>query len=60
MSKKNRDDEEWWRKHFPTVSARAAADKAIDALSVDLPMSAYIDAWIAAYKAAGGTRPLKP
>jgi hypothetical protein len=57
MSKKNRDDEEWWRKHFPTVSARAAADKAIDAMDVKCSMSDFLDAWVAAYRRAGGVTP---
>lgn len=34
---------------FPNASARRAADKAIDALTVSLPMSAFLDAWEAAY-----------
>lgn len=39
---------------FPTKKARAIADKAIDDMSNNDPMTAYIDAWIAIYKAAGG------
>ena len=37
-----------------TKHAHEAADKAIDALPETEPMSAYIDAWLAAYRAAGG------
>jgi len=57
-AKKLQDAEaRWWRDHFPTVSARQAADAAVDALPVTSPMSTFIDAWIAAYVAAGGVRP---
>jgi hypothetical protein len=56
--KKMQDAEaRWWREHFPTVSARQAADAAVDALPVSAPMSEYIDRWIAAYTAASGRRP---
>jgi hypothetical protein len=50
-------EEKWWREHFPTVSARQAADAAVDALPVSAPMREYIDVWIAEYTAAGGRRP---
>lgn len=39
---------------FLTKRARDEADKAIDALSVEEPMTVYIDVWLAAYRAAGG------
>lgn len=39
---------------FPTKRARDEADKAIDALSVEEPMTVYIDVWLATYRAAGG------
>ena len=52
-----KDEYRWWREHFPTIAARNAADEAIDKLPVTAPMSEYIDAWIAAYMAAGGRRP---
>lgn len=55
--KKAEDEAEFWRRRFPTIAARAAADEAIDALSVSLPMSAYFDEWIRAYRAAGGKEP---
>jgi hypothetical protein len=48
----------WWREHFPTPGARDAADKTIDELSIELPMSKFIDTWIEAYVAAGGKTPL--
>lgn len=47
-------DDRWFAKWFPTAGARAEADKAIDALPVSEPMSAFLDAWIAAYRKAGG------
>jgi hypothetical protein len=47
---------QWWTQHFPDAQARTAADQAIDALDTKLPMSAFIDAWIAAYVAAGGAK----
>lgn len=34
---------------FPNALARMDADKAIDTLSVDEPMSIYLDAWENAY-----------
>lgn len=39
---------------FPTKLARDAADAACDALSPTEPMTAYVDAWLGAYRAAGG------
>jgi hypothetical protein len=47
-------DEAWLRRHYPTRHAREAADVAIDALPNEATMAAHIDAWIAAYRAAGG------
>lgn len=51
---KKQDEAAWFREHFPTQHARDVADQAIDKLALSEPMSAYIDAWIAAYKQAGG------
>jgi hypothetical protein len=51
------DERRWWDRHFPNARARTAADEAIDALDPALPMTAFIDAWIAAYRAAGGHAP---
>ena len=51
-----------WRveDRFPTRSARKFADEAIDELPESAPMSAFIDAWLAAYKKAGGIdKPVK-
>jgi hypothetical protein len=56
MSKK---DDEWFAKNFPSAHARSDADKVIDKLDPNLPMTAFIDAWIAAYIAAGGRTTLK-
>jgi hypothetical protein len=39
-------EETWWKKNFPNVQARAAADQAIDELDVGEPMSRFIDTWI--------------
>lgn len=36
------------------------ADKAIDTLSVDEPMSIYLDAWEAAYFKTAGDSPFRP
>lgn len=44
----------WMNRHFPNYKAREAADEAIDEISVDQPMHVFLDAWIAAYKKAGG------
>lgn len=57
MAKKPEDEAHFWKRRFPTASARAAADKAIDALDVHLPMSTFLDEWIRAYRAAGGKEP---
>lgn len=42
------------RERFPSARARDAADDAVDTLDAHAPMSAYVDTWIAAYRAAGG------
>jgi hypothetical protein len=54
--KKVKDDAAWWAANFPTAHARAAADKVIDELDPTLPMTTFLDTWIAAYVAAGGRR----
>ena len=46
-------------RNFPSQHARVLADRAIDQLDVTLPMTTYLDVWIAAYIAAGGKTPLK-
>jgi hypothetical protein len=51
-----KDEAAWWAENFPTAHARAEADKAVDALNERLPMTAFIDTWIAAYRKAGGRR----
>lgn len=56
-SKHKSDPAKWWRDNFPNVNARDAADKVVDEMDTRLPMEAFIDAWLAAYKAAGGVRP---
>lgn len=50
-------DAAWVEQNFPTAIARGAADKAIDLLGVDAPMSAYLDTWVIAYREAGGKTP---
>ncbi len=57
MAEKRDAEALFWKRRFPTAAARAAADKAVDALNVNLPMSAFIDEWIRAYRAAGGREP---
>jgi hypothetical protein len=52
--KKNLSEGGWWRKHFPSVGARLQADKAVDRLDTSLPMTVFIDAWLAEYKRASG------
>ena len=47
-------DREALRKRFPTAHARQAADKAVDALPVAAPMTAYLDEWLKVYRAVGG------
>ncbi len=59
MSKKDKKDDVWWAKNFPTVHARAVADKAIDDLDPREPMTKYIDVWIQAYVKAGGKTNIK-
>lgn len=44
-------------KRFPSQDARKKADEVVDALSVHEPMHVFIDAWVAAYRAAGGKEP---
>ena len=51
---KRHDEELWFKKHFPTVAACNAADQAIDHLDPTLPMTVYLDTWLAAYVKAGG------
>lgn len=41
-------------KRFPTARARKAADEAIDPIPETEPMHVFVDAWLAAYRAAGG------
>lgn len=53
------DDAAWMAKNFPTAHARKKADEAIDELDPHAPMSAYLDAWIAAYRSAGGVTRLR-
>jgi len=52
-------DAAWFHKHFPTSSAREAADEAVDALDPREPMTTFLDAWISAYISAGGRTKLK-
>ena len=54
MASQEEKDREALRKRFPTAQARQMADKAIDHLTADAPMSTYVDLWIASYRAAGG------
>lgn len=56
-SKNKFNEAKWWRDNFPSGHARDAADKVVDAMDTRLPMEAFLDAWLAAYKAAGGWRP---
>jgi hypothetical protein len=44
----------WFGKHFPNAAARKKADEAVDKLDSKLSMTEFLDAWIAAYVAAGG------
>lgn len=55
MSEKQ--DKIWMQSHFPTTHAREAADRAVDRLDPSLPMTAFLDAWVAAYIRAGGRTP---
>ena len=50
-------DREALRKRFPTAHARWAADKAVDALAPNAPMSTFVDQWLASYRKAGGREP---
>jgi hypothetical protein len=49
-----KSDERWFAQRFPSGGAREAADRAVDAIDVREPMATFIDAWVRAYKAAGG------
>lgn len=44
-------------KRFPSFHARIAADRTVDTLPADAPMTLYVDTWIAAYRKAGGKEP---
>ena len=44
---------------FPHARARAAADEAIDKLSVSEPMHVYLDTWEAAYYAVAKKSPFR-
>jgi hypothetical protein len=44
---------------FPNARARKAADEAIDKLDPKLPMTAFLDAWEAAYLASCGKSPFR-
>lgn len=55
MSKRN---DHSFERLFPSPAARKVADDAIDAMGLDEPMRAYLDAWVAAYKVAGGKTPV--
>jgi len=57
MSKR---DDEWFQKNFPTSHARDIADKAIDKIDVTEPLHVFLDAWLAAYLAAGGRTRFDP
>ena len=52
--KEKESDAQWMRRVFPDARARDVADLAIESLDVAAPMSEYLDAWVAAYRAAGG------
>jgi hypothetical protein len=55
VSKKSKSpQDDWFARHFPTKSARDAADLAIDAIDPREPMTTYLDTWVATYRAAGG------
>ena len=54
-----KQDERWFARHFPTSHAREAADLAVDALPATASMQEYLDAWFAAYIAAGGRTDFK-
>lgn len=59
MAKKPETASQWMNRMFPDARARDVADKTIDALPVEAPMSLYLDTWIAAYIATGGKTPWK-
>lgn len=58
MTKK--EEAAWWVKNFPTVHAREAADRAVDAIDPKEPMTTFLDVWLAAYIATGGKTKHKP
>lgn len=43
-----------FEQRYPTQRAREVADRAIDDLPEDAPMTTYIDTWLEAYARAGG------
>ena len=47
-------DRDRLRRRFPSAHARWTADRTVDELPADAPMSTYVDCWIASYRAAGG------
>jgi uncharacterized protein YqjF (DUF2071 family) len=51
---KKPSDKDVIARRYPTAAARQKADEAIDELSETEPMTAFLDAWLAAYVAAGG------
>lgn len=51
---KQKPDDDYVQRRFPTRAARKAADEAIDPIPVSEPMSTFLDTWIAAYRKAGG------
>lgn len=54
MKKRRRTDDDAFARLFPTRRAWPAGDEAVSTLDPHDPFYKYIDAWIAAYKAAGG------
>lgn len=44
---------------FPNARARKAADAAVDQLDPQLPMTAFLDAWEAAYFEVAGRSPFR-
>lgn len=47
-------DEDLVRRRYPTKWAREAADSAVNALPMTTTLAEATDAWVAAYRAAGG------
>jgi hypothetical protein len=58
--KKPSAEDRWFARHFPTIRARDAADRTIDAMPVSASMADYLDAWLGAYVAAGGMTDVVP